>query len=251
MTNRPTWHEDPAFWKLFRKYLFPPDTIEKASEQVDHLLALLDLDPDATILDIPCGVGRHAVELAERGFDVTGVDVTDQYLETARDRACDTDGAIEFLRRDMREFRRDEDFDAVINLYTSFGYFETRSDDETTAANFYESLRPGGTLLMSLTSKETLAAKIENRTWSEQDDAYVLEEHEITDNWNRIKNRWILVRDGSVNEFDVSHRLYSAFELTSLLENVGFRDLSVYGSLEGIPYDENADHLVVVAHKPE
>lgn len=149
----------------------------------------------------------------------------------------------------MREFRRPKPFDAVINLYTSFGYFEDRADDERTVQNFYDSLRPGGTLVMSATSKEIIAGKFQHRTWDERDSTYILEEHEIQDNWSWMENQRIIVSDGDLREFTVSHRLYSAFELTELLEGVGFGETTVYGDLDGENYDENANRLVVVARK--
>jgi SAM-dependent methyltransferase len=249
MDEQPVWHEDDEFWAVFRDYVFPPGKFEQGSEQIEKLLALLDLKSDAQIVDIPCGVGRHAVELADRGFSVTAVDATSSYLDTAREHARDMDVEIEFIHEDMREFRQQESFDAVLNLYTSFGYFEERDDDERTARNFHESLRPGGKLVMELASKETLAGKFEKRTWEERDGSYIIEEHDIYDNWNWMENRWIIVDKGDVREFAVSHRLYSAFELSELLERVGFRDVSVYGDLEKAEYDENAEKLVIVAQK--
>ncbi|UPM42204.1 class I SAM-dependent methyltransferase [Halocatena salina] len=245
------WHEDEAFWDTFEGYVFAPEVIEKAPAQIDHLLSLLDLPDDGVVGDVPCGVGRHAVELADRGFRVTGVDATASYLSRASERARErgVSERTEFIHEDMRDVSRPNEFDAIINLYTSFGYFEDRADDERTARNFYDSLRPGGTLFMSLTSKETLAGKFEQRTWDERDGTYFLEEHEITDNWSWMENRWIVVTDEAVQEFTVSHRLYSAYELTTLLQRVGFEDVSVYGNLDGDPYDENAAHLVIVATK--
>lgn len=242
------WHEDAEFWKTFREFVFPPEKFEEAPGQIEQLLSLLDLPSDAHVADIPCGVGRHAVELADRGFPVTAVDATASYLARARDHAADADVEVEFVHEDMRAFRRPESFDAILNLYTSFGYFETRDDDERTARNFHESLKPGGTLLMSLASKEILARKFEERTWNERDGRYILEEHEISDDWSWIENRWIIV-DDDVNEFTVSHRLYSAFELSELLERVGFDDVAVYGDFEGHDYDETANRLVIVARK--
>jgi SAM-dependent methyltransferase len=251
MNTRSVWHEDPEFWETLRDFVFPEEKIEQATEQIDALLELLDLAPDARIADIPCGVGRHSVELADRGFSVTAVDATLSYLETAkeRDRNTETEGTIEFIHEDMREFRRQKSFDAILNLYTSFGYFEERDDDERTARNFCESLKPGGKLVMGLTSKETLAGKFEKRTWNEQDGKYILEEHEISDDWNWIDNRWMIVDDGDMTEFSVSHRLYSAFELSELLRHAGFSDVSVYRDFDGSAYDENSEQLVVVAQK--
>ena len=172
-----------------------------------------------------------------------------QYLETARKRANEAAVKIEFLQADMREFRRPESFDAVINLYTSFGYFADRADYKRTAQNFYDSLQPSGTLVMSVTSKEIIAGKFQHRTWDEQDGMYILEEHEIQDDWSWMENRWVIVSDDDLREFTVSHRLYSAFELTELLKRVGFSETAMYGDLDGADYDENANRLVVVARK--
>lgn len=251
MTQTPPWHENPGFWETFREFMFPEETIEEAAEQIDALLELLDVPTNAQIADIPCGVGRHSIELADRGFGVTAVDATASYLETARERGRDAEieSEIEFIHEDMRDFRRRKSFDAILNLYTSFGYFEERDDDERTAQNFYESLKPDGKLAMGLTSKEVLAGKFEKRTWNERDGKYILEEHEISDNWSWIDNRWMVVDDGDMTEFAVSHRLYSAFELSELLSDVGFSDVSVYGNLEGREYDENAEQLVIIARK--
>jgi SAM-dependent methyltransferase len=249
MNDGPDWHEDAAFWEAFEAFVFPPGKIDQATEQVDRLCEFLDLDAGSEVLDMPCGVGRHAVELADRGIGVTAVDSTAPFLETARKRADRRDVAIEFVRADMREFEREESFDAACNLYTSFGYFDDRADDERTARNFYASLRPGGRLLMSLASKETLAGRFRKRTWDERDGAFMLEEHGITENWSRIENRWVLADEGGIREFSVSHRLYSAFELTELLRDVGFDEVEAYGDFEGSDFDENAERLVVLAHK--
>lgn len=249
MADGSPWHEDDDFWETFRDYLFPPEKIDAASDEVDHLLELIPIESGAPILDIPCGVGRHAVELAARGYRVTGVDATQAYLTEARDRARNTDGQVDFLRRDMREFRQDETFDVILNLYTSFGYFAERTEDTLALQNFYRSLKQGGTLVMSLTSKEILAGEFQARTWTEMDDVYILEEHEITDNWNWIENRWIICRDDGLREFDVSHRLYSAHELVEMVAAAGFSDATVYGDLEGSEYDQDAERLLVVAQK--
>jgi|AntDeeMetageno50_2_1112565.scaffolds.fasta_scaffold02024_2 SAM-dependent methyltransferase len=243
------WHADEGFWEAFQEFMFPPEKDEEATEQIDELHDLIDLEPNERVLDVPCGIGRHTVELAERGFDVTAVDATAAYLETARERAENADVEVAFVNEDMREFQQRESFDLVCNLYTSFGYFADRDDDERTARNFHESLKPGGTLVMDLASKELLARDFEKRTWDERDGAYVLEEHHVTDNWTWMANRWIIIHDGETREFEVSHRLYSAAELTGLLERVGFDEVTVYGSFAGSDYDETAERLVVVARK--
>lgn len=262
MNDRPAWHADPAFWNAFEPFVFPSEKVEQAREQVERLVDLLDLDPGSAVLDMPCGVGRHAIPLADRGFCVTAVDSTPSYLETARERAAAADVMIEFVEQDMREFEREAAFDAACNLYTSFGYFDERADDERVARNFHTSLKPGGALVMSLASKETLAGRFRARAWEERDGTYMLEEHEIAEDWSRMENRWILVdRDGDagdgdganadtdVQEFEFSHRLYSAFELAELLRGVGFSEVDTYGDFEGSDFDEDAEQLVIVARE--
>lgn len=249
MGDAGAWHEDAAFWEAFRNVVFPPEKFEAASDEVDDLLSLVDLADDAAVLDVPCGLGRHAVELASRGLDVTAVDATPAYLDEARDHAADDAADPEFVEADMREFQRPGAFDAVVNLYTSFGFFADRADDEATARNFHASLEPGGTLVMQLTGKETLAREYQARTWHDREHGYVLEERTVRDDWSWVENRWVVVEGGDSREFTVSHRLYSAYELQSLLERVGFDEVAAHGDLAGSDYDETADELVVVAEK--
>lgn len=249
MGDHDAWHEDEAFWRQLEPFLFPPEMLDKASEQVEQLLSLLDIDRESHVLDLACGVGRHSIELSKRGFTVTGLDATRPYLETAEERARDEVVEVEYVHGDMREFNRPKTFDAIFNLYTSFGYFEQPEDDERVVCNCYESLTPGGVLVLSLVGKEELARDFEKRTWDERNGTFFLEEHQVTDHWSWIENRWILVSDENVREFEVSHRLYSAVELSDLLRQVGFGEVDIYGDFEGANYDENAEKLVAVARK--
>lgn len=244
-----TWHEDEGFWRQLEPFLFPPEVLNKASEQIEKLLSLLEIDRESHVLDLACGVGRHSIELSKRGFRVTGLDATRPYLETAKERACAEAVEVEFIHDDMRKFNRPGMFDAVFNLYTSFGYFERAEDDERVVRNCHESLKPGGVLVLSLVGKEELARDFEKRTWDERDGTFFLEEHQVTDQWSWVENRWILVNDGQVDEYEVSHRLYSAAELSDLLRRAGFSEVDIYGDLDGDDYDQNAEKLVAIARR--
>jgi len=253
MGSTPRWHEDERFWEAFRDAMFPPETFADASDERDGVLALpgVNVREGDAVLDVPCGPGRHSLAFAEEGFDVTGVDATAPYVDEARARAEDAGVAdrTSFVEADMREFARPGEFDLAVNLFTSFGYFEDRADDERVARNLRNSLAPGGTLVMDLASKETLARDFRERTWDDFEDGYVLEDRAVSDDWSWMENTWRLVVDGDVREFDVSHRLYSAHELASLLERVGFSQVDAYGTLDGDPFDHEAERLVVVAQR--
>jgi len=246
----PDWFDDDIFWKETAHKMFNARAWEMAPQQVADVLARTGLEPPIRVLDLPCGPGRHSLEFARAGYQVTGVDRTAQYLEEARQHAEEAGLSIEFVQADMRDFSRPESYDLAINLFTSFGYFEDQADDVKVLANFYASLRPGGVLVMDLMGKENLARVFRPRDWQEEEDGtLVLEERKVTRNWTWIENRWILVRDGQRRDFSLSHRLYSAAELEHLLALVGFDPIDFYGDLAGALYDHEARRLVAVAHK--
>lgn len=243
------WHEQDDFWELVP--MFTARHWEIAPEQVDFVVSVLGIEPGAAVLDLPCGVGRHSLELARRGYRVTGVDRTAAYLQAARETAAAEDLELELIQADMREFVRPGAFDAAINLYTSFGYFEDPAEDRLVAENFWRSLKPGGALVMQMMGKEVLARIFSPRDWQElPDGSLFLQERTVTDDWSWVENRWILVKEEQRREWAVSHRLYDGAGLKALLLDVGFESVALYGGpAEDVPYDTSAQQLTAVARK--
>jgi len=248
-TKEKPWHEQDAFWQTFAPVIFTNKRMSAASEEVEQLISLLDLQPGANICDFCCGTGRHSLELARRQFQATGVDRTAFYLQKARNKANAEGLNIEFIQEDVRNFCRPNSFDAVINLFTSFGYFEDPVDDKRVLQNIYKSLKNSGKLLIELMGKEVLARIFRERDWRDEDGIIILEERKVAANWDLIENRWVILKDGKKHEYRFSHRLYSAVELCSLLSKCGFEQTDVYGDLSGSSYDHTAKRLVVVANK--
>jgi SAM-dependent methyltransferase len=243
------WHEDDSFWETWGPWLFSPLRIEQAVEGVDKTIRLLQITPPARVLDLGCGVGRHSLELARRGFKVTGVDRTKSYLKQAQEKAAKEKLDVEFVQNDMRSFRRPGAFDAIINLFTTFGYFEDINDDRKVIANVYDSLKPGGTFIMDTHGKETLSKIFQKHIWNESDGVIVLQEMTVSQNWSWMQSRWIMLRGNERIENTISHRLYAASEMVALLTGGGFSLVDVFGDGDGHPYDETARRLVVVGHK--
>jgi len=256
------WYENDALWEDLLPVLFPESRLAAAPQEVSNLLALAGLAPpgaagspvspseaSAAALDLACGIGRHALELARRGFRVTGVDRTRLYLERAVRRAREEWLAVELLREDMRRFRRPGVFDLALNLFTSFGYFPEPADDRRVLENVYASLKPGGVFVLDLMGKEVLARIFRERDWHREEGFVVMEERVVRNAWSWIESRWTILRPGRKTEIQLSHRLYSAAELEGLLRSAGFCEVQVYGDLEGSPYDHNARRLVTVARR--
>jgi len=158
---------------------------------------------------------------------------------------------IEFVQADMSTFRRREAFDAIINYFTSLGYFESDDDDRRVLANAHRSLRAGGVLLMDMMGKEILARVFTERDWREEDGMLILEERKLAPDWSSLDNRRIIIEDGDRREVTLAVRQYSAAELSRLLKDSGFDRVDVYGDLSGAPYDRQAKRLVAVAPKGE
>jgi SAM-dependent methyltransferase len=242
------WHDDDDFWIKMAPVMFSPTRLEATREEVDTILALIGIQSGG-ILDMGCGVGRHSIELARRGFQVTGVDRTQVYLQEAGELAEAEGVNVEFLLADMRDFHHKEKYDAALSLFTSFGYFETPAENQQVLHNIYEALKSPGVLVMDMMGKEILARIFLERGWQQVGDYYFLEERTISRDWSWVENRWILIGEDERYEVEISHWVYSAAELKAMLIESGFRDVQVYGDLAGAPYDTNASRLVAVAKK--
>jgi SAM-dependent methyltransferase len=242
------WYKSSRLWKLFAPLMFGPERWAQTGGEVDGIISLLQLKGNERVLDACCGVGRHSLELARRGFSVTGVDLTEDFIQAARESAAAERLTIEFIVEDVRNFKPLAPFDVVINLYTSFGYFESEEEDLRFLRVMKECLKPGGVLLIETKGKEVTARDFIESEWYEESGMYVLARYEIEDEWTRLKNQWILITEDSRCDYTFSQRLYSAREVKGMLHQAGFKQVEVYGSLQKDPYNEKAQTLIVVSH---
>lgn len=186
--------------------------------------------------------------LAKRGCSVTGVDRSRFLLEKAEERAGAEGVQVEFIQEDMRNFVRPAAYDLALNFFTSFGYFNDREDDIKVLRNIYASLKPTGVCLLEMISKEWLARNLLATSSMEAPDGSLrVERHEIFDDWSRIRNEWILIREGRTKVFKFHHTIYSGQELKDRLYQVGFERVKLFGDLDGHEYGVNARRLVAAA----
>ena len=230
-----TWHDSDDFWETMAPFMFGEERWDATPAEVDRVISLLDIAPEGAILDLCCGPGRHSLELARRGFRVTGVDRTAAYLEKARQQAESEGLAVEFVQDDMRDFCRPDGFDSIIMMFTSFGYFEEPAENRQVLVNARRSLKSQGTLIIEMMGKEILARIFSERDWHEQDGVIFLQERKISKNWSWMDNRWIKIDDQGRHEFRVSHWIYSAVELSAMLKECGFSSVDVMVTLRALP----------------
>lgn len=245
------WFEDQDFWLAYAPLMFDEARWAEVPEVVDRLQKLSSIKPGGRVLDLCCGVGRHSVEFARRGFAVTGVDITRAYLEAAAETAAAeaSGAALELVLDDARHFSRPGQFDLCLNLYTSFGYFSRREDDLLLLENCARNLAPGGCLVLETVGKETAARDFVEREEFERAGWNVTTEFKILGGWEYEVNRWILEKGAERVDHSFALRLYSGYEMRQALAEAGFASAAIFGGLDGKPYDEKADSLVAVARK--
>jgi ubiquinone/menaquinone biosynthesis C-methylase UbiE len=229
--------------------LFPPKSFDIAQEEVAKLLKLMEFK-GRSVLDLCCGSGRHTIALAQRGFSVTGVDRSAFFLTQAKARAHAQQVEVEWVEADMRQFVRPDAFDLVLNMHTSFGYFEHQTEDLQVLGQIYRSLRPGGVCFIEMVGKEVIAKRFQATLSQELPDGSLLVQRpEIIEDWSRVRTEWILVKEGKAEVFRFQHTLYSAQELKDRFHQNGFERVRVWEDLDGNAYGINATRLVVAAWK--
>ena len=243
----PDWFADESFWEAYGPLMFDEKRWAEVPAVVDKIEKLASLESGATIYDACCGVGRHSIEFASRGYRVTGLDLTSSYLDAARESAEAWGVDIEFLRGDIRTFVRPGIFDLCVNLFTSFGYFASPSEDLRALVSFHQSLRPGGTLVLETVGKETAVRDFTEGEWFERLGWTVLTEFKPVDSWAGLLTRWILLKDDERIDRSFVQRLYSGSEMRAALSEAGFREIGIFGDMDLNPYDQNAMSLVAVA----
>jgi 2-polyprenyl-3-methyl-5-hydroxy-6-metoxy-1,4-benzoquinol methylase len=258
MTYKKEWFNEEYLWQQYAPIIFDTKHWEEVPAVADGItrLAKLNLYEEQTgavegprALDLCCGFGRISLELARRGFVVTGVDITGSYLQTAQEDAAYEDLQVEWILADARSFKRPHAFDVALNLYISFGYFESPDDDRLVAQNVFDSLKAGGTFIIETLGKEIAVRDFVEREWFTKAGFTVLTEYTVLDSWSSLKNRWILLKDDEWIERTFIQRLYAASELRQMLLNTGFASVDIYGDWKDAPYNHRAEMLILVARK--
>jgi SAM-dependent methyltransferase len=232
-------------------HTLPFMTPQQTEREVSFLLEALQLPQGGRVLDIGCGYGRHAMEIAARGYKTVGLDLSLPLLIRATDAARRVGVNVDFVHGDMRDMAFDGEFDGAYSFFTTFGYF----DDDTNrrvATGICKALRPGGRLVLDLINRDYLIADLPTRVWWQGDGCVVLEEVDFNYFTSRLQvQRQIIIEDGRQLEQEISIRAYSLHEIGKVLHHAGFRVIEVSGGLDlrGRFYGNESRQLLVVAEK--
>ena len=144
------WFDSPYYHILYKNRDF-----SEAELFIDNLIQLLKPEKTNRFLDLGCGKGRHSIYLNKKGFDVTGIDLSEKSITSAKTSENET---LHFYTHDMRKLFRTNYFDMVVNLFTSFGYFEQERDDQAVVNAACKALKPGGFFVLDfMNSKKAIS----------------------------------------------------------------------------------------------
>ncbi len=263
MKNQNWWNEKYDFFGKF--YLEGDNSKEghlskrkltlgqRTEKEVAGLVRLLKLKNGAEIFDVPCGYGRHSIQLAKMGFNITGLDINSVHLRKAKKDAKAQMQKISFLKKDMRKISYHNKFDAIINMFYSFGFFASDKENLLVLQKFYDCLKPGGKFLMhtDVNIPRIIHGKYkENEIRNLSDDKQL----QIIDKYNprtkRIEGSWIIIsKNKHKTEKRYSVRVYQKNEFIKMCLGVGFKKCQAFGNWEGSKYSPNSEEIIFIATK--
>ena len=228
-------------------------TAERAGLEAGFAIKVLGLKPGDRVLDLCSGQGRHAVPLAAAGLHVTALDFSREYLDLASEAAKAAGVQIETVHADMRDIPFEDHFDAMINMFSSFGYLESEAEDARVLDAVRCSLRPGGVALLDLLNRDWVIANYETEdSHTDPDGTLYLEHRRLDLETSRNHVSFTVVSpDGTRREVDGHHiRLYTLREVRGMLAGAGLIYEGVHGGYEAEPYGIETRRMIVVARRP-
>lgn len=219
-----------------------------ARQEVERMIEWLDLSPGSHILDLCCGMGRHSLALADLGYAVTGVDLSEVLLREAR--LADEQGRVSWLHGDMRQVPLVEPFDAVVNLFTSFGYFDEDEENACVIDEIARLLKPSGRYVIDFLNPDYVATHLVPSSERIEDGMTIIENRSIEDGF--VRKRIRICEPGRDDRTYIEQvKLFSLPQFEQMLAAAGLVLDRVCGSYAGEPYDPaTSARMILVGHKP-
>lgn len=235
-----TWFNSQYYHMLYRDR-----DLREAKQFIDRLFKYLNPPGDASFLDLACGSGRHSRIIAAKGFRVTGTDLSERNIREANRFA---DERMRFLVHDMRKPFPGETFDYVLNLFTSFGYFDSAEENEHVLTSAAENLKYKGKLVIDfLNAHQVISGLVPEETVMEDDVRFDIR-REVQDG---VISKHIQVKDGSeMHRFEERVHALTKADFSGMLSRTGFEILDVFGNYHLSKFDdEMSPRLILIARK--
>jgi SAM-dependent methyltransferase len=226
-------------------------TDEQIAREVHFIEESLGVERGGAILDLGCGTGRHAIELARNGYEVVGFDLSLAMLARAGEDAQERYAKLNFVQGDMRDLAFEEQFDGVYCWNTTFGYFEEDKNAQI-VDRVRRALKGGGLFLLDVVNRDFLIRQSPSLAWFEGDGCVCMDEMSLDFITSRMKiKRTMMVDDGRSREIEYSMRVYSLHELGRILHEHGFKVREVSGRIAtpGVFFGNESPRAIILAEK--
>jgi SAM-dependent methyltransferase len=233
------WFDSPYYHILYKDR-----DDEEAEFFLNNLFQHLHTPKDAKILDLACGRGRHSIYLNKLGFDVTGLDLSPQNIEYAHRYGNDK---LKFFVHDMRKVFKVNEFDVVLNLFTSFGYFGNPEEDEKVVQSVYNMLKPDGVFVLDYLNVNKL--DFADLTYDKEVDGVHFNIRKYIVNEKIVKE--IHIKDAD-REYQFSEYVSAITpeRFYTMFKNTGFKYIHVFGSYELDEYTvESCPRFIIIGRK--
>jgi 2-polyprenyl-3-methyl-5-hydroxy-6-metoxy-1,4-benzoquinol methylase len=236
------WFNSPYYYLLY----FHRDRAE-ASAFIDKLLDHLKAPPGSRMLDVACGKGRHSLQLASKGFDVTGIDLAEDIIMEAKENETDT---MHFFLHDMRMPFWINYFDYAFNFFTSFGYFNTRREHDNSIRTISQSLKPNGCFVLDYLNSHYAEDHLVHKSEKEIEGVnyYLTKWFDETHFYKKI-----IVEDDELNEpLEYTEKVakFSLGDFTDMFAFQGLQIQEVYGDYSFNSYDvKNSPRIILIARR--
>ena len=243
----PSWFEE---WFNTEEYLhvYRHRNEEDAKNLFDLITRNIALERDSKVLDLACGAGRHSILFAKNGFDVTAVDISDNLLNVARKTATELAVNINFIKSDLRQLHLNEKFHLIINLFTSFGYFESDDENEEVIKFASKHLLDNAYFVIDFFNVVYLKKNLIPVSYDKIEDGIIKQERVFEG--NRIVKKITITKKNDVKYYYESVRIYSKDELITLIIKNGLRIQNIIGNYLGAEFEEaNSPRVIIIAKK--
>ncbi len=237
------WFNSEDYLKVYK---------HRDSKEAEILVNLIqknsELQKGSKVLDMACGAGRHAIAFSRIGFEVIAVDLSERLIDVARKNLEQANVDIKFVRSDLRDLNLDIQFDLVVNLFTSFGYFETDDENLVVLKKAFEFLKDEGYFVLDYLNKTFLEKNLIPESKLMENGTSITQNRVIKG--NRVEKKITIEKDDVITNFYESVRLYDYNELQEMLLLKGFKIKKLLGDFYGNKFDKNTSpRTIIIAQK--
>ena len=241
------WFKD---WFNTEEYLdvYKHRNEDDAKGLIDLILSKVNIPSGSKVLDMACGAGRHSILFAQHGYKVTAVDLSEKLIKVAKQTAAETNVKVDFIESDLRQFAISEKFELVVNLFTSFGYFEKDNENFKIIKTAFDHLKENGYFILDFFNQRYVETHLKNKSVEIIPGGLITQERKIEN--SRVK-KFITINKYEIEQkFFESVRMFKPEELISAVVSTGFKVNEILGDFEGNSFNfSTSPRVILIAQK--